>query len=62
MGEQVEQAEVRATVVLHGIDVAIVRQVEKDYGVSRSAAVRILIRKAGAVEHECSESGAQQGR
>ncbi len=57
MAEEMEQDEVRATVVLHGIDVAILRQVEKDQGVSRSAAVRMLIRRAGEAE-ECEKKEA----
>lgn len=51
-----QEEEVRTTVVLHEIDVAILRQVEKDFGVSRSAAVRILIRKAG-VDPESPQNG-----
>jgi len=46
----------RTTVVLEGIDLAIVGQVQKDLGISASAAVRVLIRKAGGVER----AGCQQ--
>ena len=46
----------RTTVVLESIDLAIVGQVQKDQGVSRSAAVRILIRRAGGVD----KAGCQQ--
>jgi len=58
MGQkEIGQDEVRATVVLHGIDVAILRQVEKDQGVSRSAAVRMLIRQAGGIsDRDCETS------
>jgi hypothetical protein len=45
-----QQEKIRATVVLEGIDDAILSQVEKDQGVSRSAAVRMIIRQFGRVE------------
>jgi hypothetical protein len=47
---------VRVTVVLQDIDRAIVERVELEKGVSRSAAVRMLIRKAAGVEN----AGCQQ--
>lgn len=46
----------RTTVVLEGIDLAILRQVQKDHGLSRSGAVRFLIRQAGQVDR----AGCQQ--
>jgi len=46
----------RTTVVLESIDLAIVGQVQKDQGLSASAAVRFLIRQAGRADR----AGCQQ--
>lgn len=54
--KQNQQRVEKVSITLEGVDLAILRQVEKDYGLSRSAAVRFLIRRAGRVER----AGCQQ--
>jgi len=56
MGASKKQQKKRTTVVLEGIDLAIVTQVQKDHGLSVSAAVRFLIRQAGRADR----AGCQQ--
>lgn len=51
---------VRTTIVLEGIDQAILDQVEKDFGLSRSAAVRYIIRRWGRVDSAQEEAPVQQ--
>lgn len=47
MHEQQADEKLRTTIVLEGIDDAILSQIEKDFGLSRSAAIRYIIRQFG---------------
>lgn len=50
MADQQAEEKLRTTIVLEGIDDAILTQIEKDFGLSRSAAVRFIIRRFGRGE------------
>jgi len=54
--KQDQQRVEKVSVTLEGLDLAILRQIQKDHGLSRSAAVRFLIRQAGRTE----QAGCQQ--
>jgi len=54
------QEPIRTTVYLYGLDAAILQQIQKEKGISRSDAVRLTIRQYGGVEETNEEARVQQ--